>query len=173
MIIFFSFFLGLAIMHDVSMRSYHPSIGVGVQDVRIIDESLKPYINVTGGSEGYSSSFEGWHVCSGDISWIGSPQDSIRSISGIHLLMYTKVDDRTYIENGTILTHVHLGAYLEASRNKIEIPADVIDYSETVIPMIGLDVPTCQYSLNCSTTISQEDADGFNNFNENPLMIGN
>jgi|GEM_PF-7131514 len=162
----FTIIAALFILYNIPSLSpvdySYKGIGIGYPISTGVDESLKPYIKVTSGGQGHSQGAEGWMVLNGTVSWIGSPQDSIKSLSDIHLVMYTKVDERTYI-NGSILTHVFVGVHLEALPNELKLSNDTIDHSEVIIPMIGLDMPTYPYSLNCSTSISQQDADGLSN----------
>lgn len=158
-----SLLLCLFILHNSLSPNYsYKGIGIGYPTSTEVDESLKPYIKLTSGSYGSIRGAEGWMVLNGTVSWIGSPQDSIKSLSDIHLVMYTRVDDRTYI-NGSILTHVYVGVHLEVLPNEPKMANDTIDHNEVIIPKIGLDSPTYQYSLNCSTSISQQDADGLSN----------
>jgi hypothetical protein len=169
MLLVVSLVLGLLILHNIPNGYCNKNVGVGYPLSLRIDESLKLYINVSSPeSQGYSKGAEGWMVLNGTVNWIASPQDLIKSLSDVHLVMYTKVDERTYV-NGTILTHLLVGIHLEASPKEPQIPDDVIDYKEVIIPTIGLDVSTYQYSLNCSTSISQEDVDGLSNTLSSPI----
>ena len=119
-----------------------------------VDESLQSYIKLTSPGRITRSGGidDGWIFLSGTVSWIGSPQGSVKSLNNIHLTMYTRVDDRTYV-NGT-LTSLTIGSHILASPNKPTLPNDTIDHVEVIIPALGLDTPQYQYSLNCSTAIN-------------------
>lgn len=118
-----------------------------------VEESLKPYltINCTGES-GYSNGTIARMFLNGTVSWIGSSQESVKSLSNIHLVMYTRVDDRQYV-NGELF-HTYVGIHLEAFLNEPLLPNDTIDHTEVLIPKIGIDSPTFRYNLNCSTFIN-------------------
>jgi hypothetical protein len=139
-------------------------LGIGYPMRANVDPSLKSYIEVSvpggpGGSEGTpDGGMAGWEMLNGTVTWIGSPQDTVRFLTDIHLVIYTRIDDRTYV-NGH-LTHIYIGTHAEAYPNTPTLPNDTIDHVEFVIPKLGLDTPVYQYSVNCSTSLTRSQLGG-------------
>ena len=130
----------------------HKGLGIGYPKSTSVDEPLKPYLTVTtNGESGHTNSTYSREFLNGTVNWIASPQDSVKFLNNIHLVMYTHIDDRTYV-NGT-LTHLYVGSHIIAYQNELVLPNDTIDHNEVIIPKLGLDTPTYQFSLNCSTFI--------------------
>jgi uncharacterized protein YceK len=140
--------------HLSSSTAYsYKAKGTGYPISSAVDDSLTPYVNVTiNGQSGYSNSTYARMFLNGTVSWVASEQDAVKSLSDIHLVMYTRVDDRQYDETGA-LTHLFIGSHIVAYYDEPTLPNDLIDHMEVIIPKIGLDTPTYQYSLNCSTFI--------------------
>ena len=147
----------------IYMLSHPPTrgLGIGYPIKYEVDESLQPYIELgSAGMQGSSWGTDdggsaGWMVLNGTVSWIGEPQDSVKSLKNIHLVVYTRIDEKTYV-NGT-LTHLYIASHIQAFPNEPTLPNDTIDQVKMIIPEIGLDTPTYQYNVNCSTSLSKSD----------------
>jgi hypothetical protein len=119
----------------------------------VVDEKLKPYINITlGGSLSAGRAGSSWTQQNGTIFWIGSSQDSVKSLQNIHLSIYTRLDENLSMSKTAYLLYV--GIHLQANQSQQTIPKDVIDHLEVIIPKIGLDEPQFPFSFTCSTTVS-------------------
>jgi hypothetical protein len=118
-----------------------------------VDEMLKPYINITiGGSQGAGGEGSSWTQLNGTVSWIGSSQDSVKSLRNIHLSIYTRLDENLSMSKNTYLLYV--GIHLQANQTEPTIPADAIDHQEVTIPTIGIDKPQYPFSFTCSTAVN-------------------
>lgn len=142
------------ILFPRSTTSNHSEYNGGVvatyEVTALVDKSLSNCINLTceigtgEGGQGYS-----WTTVSGNLTWTGTLQDSIKSIQNLHLAVYTRLDENSSLnENTRMLT---IGIHAIVNQSKPTIPTDSIDYHEIIIPSFGLDTPTYTYSLNCST----------------------
>ena len=139
-------------------------LGIGYPMRANVDPSLKPYIAVSvpggpGGSQGTpDGGMTGWELLNGTVTWIASPHDSVQSLKDIHLVVYTRIDDRTYVN--AHLTHIYIGTHAEAYPTEPTLQNGTIDHVELVIPKLGLDTPVYQYSVNCSTSLSRSQLGG-------------
>jgi hypothetical protein len=115
----------------------------------IVDEALSPYVRIkTVGGPGGSEPGYSWNIVTGNVSWVGSPEDSVKSLHNIHLAVYTRLDEN---ESGGKNTYMLvLGTHIEANLTEPTLPVDVIDHQEVIIPTIGLSTPIYQYIFNCS-----------------------
>jgi len=114
---------------------------------------LKPYINITiGGSQGAGGEGSSWTQLNGTVSWIGSSQDSVKSLRNIHLSIYTRLDENLSMSKNTYLLYV--GIHLQANQTEPTIPADAIDHQEVTIPTIGIDKPQYPFNFTCSTAVN-------------------
>ena len=115
----------------------------------IVDGALSHYINIkTGGRSGGSGPGYSWDIVTGNVSWIGSPEDSVKSLHNIHLAVYTRLDDNESWGKNTYM--LVLGTHIEANLTEPTFPADIIDHQEIIIPTLGLETPNYHYSFNCS-----------------------
>jgi hypothetical protein len=115
-----------------------------------IDTSLSRYINLTAqlgtgeGGQGYS-----WITVTTNLTWIGSPDDSIKSVKNVHLAVYTRLDEN-YSSNGThTLT---IGVHCMANQSESTFPNDAIDHKEITVPSFNLGMSSYSYTFNCSNT---------------------
>ena len=114
-----------------------------------VDEALSPYVQIKtaggsgGGGPGYS-----WNTITGNVTWIGSPEDSVKSLHNIHLAVYTRLDENQSWGKNTYM--LVLGTHIEANLTEPMLPVDVIDHQEVIIPTLGVNMPNYQYSFNCS-----------------------
>ena len=115
-----------------------------ISSTQSIDETLAPYIELTVWGSGSSGSAEGsFSYNNGTISWTGSPTNPVNSIENIHVVMYTQLTNN---ESITKRITVHSGVY----PSEIQLPVNVIDYDEIVIPLMGLDSKSYEFRLYCS-----------------------
>ena len=164
LLVFFvlSLTLVLAIVAACYILTYEPSaignhfggIRTGYPISNAVDESIKPYINVTiTGAGGYSGNGSDRMFLNGTVSWISSSQDAVKSLNNVYLVMYTSVDDREFNSTGSLISQ-QIGSHLEAFPNEPTLPNATIDHVEVVIPTLGLETPQYQFNLNCSTYIA-------------------
>ena len=110
-----------------------------ISSTRSVDETLAPYIELMVWGSGSSESAEGsFSYRNGTISWIGLPTNPVTSIENIHVVMYTQLTNN---ESITKRIRAHLGVY----PSEIQLPVNVIDYDEIVIPSVSythLTLPT-------------------------------
>ena len=118
-----------------------------------LDDSLTKYINLTSnlvtgqGGPGYS-----WTTIYTNLTWIGSPKDSVKNIQNINLVAYSRLDENDSYGNGTGM--LIIGLHVIASQTEPTIPNDAIDYKEITIPSLGVDSPSFSYTFNCSTYVA-------------------
>lgn len=141
-LIIFGFFL-LTLSNDKNVGDVKTSYPL----VSAVEEALEPYVNIT--TTGIAGSTYTTYL-NGTVFWIGSPEDSVKSIENVHLLMYTRLDST---ETSGDLTIKHIGIHIEAYTSGSQLPTDAIDHVEVVIPLLGFDNPRYEFSLSCSTKI--------------------
>lgn len=131
---------------------YGSGVGESFQTSAVVDPTLSRYINLTAleatgeGGPGYS-----WNTISGNVTWIDTPQDSIKSLQNIHLAVYTRLDENSSWSKNTYM--LWIGIHVVANQTEQTIPTDAIDHQEIIIPALGLDMPNYPYSFNCSTFV--------------------
>ena len=83
----------------------------------------------------------------GTITWNGSTEDPIESFDNIHLANYLRNDTNPshYAYWIAKSTEIHFVAFLN---DPPIVPNDIWNYSEVIIPRIGIDVPQYNYSFN-------------------------
>ena len=115
----------------------------------IVDDALSHYVQIkTGGGSGGSGPGYSWGIVTGNVTWTGSPNDSVKTLHNIHLSVYTKLgENNSWGENTYMLV---LGTYIEANLTEPTFPAESIDHQEVIIPTLGIKMPNYQYSFNCS-----------------------
>ena len=110
---------------------------------QIVDETLVPYIELIIWGSGGSGSAEGsFTYYNGTISWIGSPTNPVNSIENIHVVMYTRLTNN---ESTPKRITVHLGVY----PGEIQLPVDITDYDEIIVPLMGLDSRSYDFNICC------------------------
>ena len=114
-----------------------------------VDKALRAYIQIkTGGRSGGSGPGYSWNTITGNVTWIGSPRDAIKSLHNIQLSVYTRLDENDSWGKNTYM--LVLGTHIEANLTEATFPVDVIDHQEVIIPTLGVNMPNYQYSFNCS-----------------------
>jgi hypothetical protein len=151
-----------AFVYNTFSQPIHYGYGVGYPLRLEVEESLQSYVRIDShGMQGSSGGdgnggIAGWEILNGTISWIASPFDSIKSLSDLHLVIYTRIDDRNYRQDGS-LEHLYLGTHIQVFKNEPTLPNGTIDHFEISIPKIGWDTPSYQYYVNCSTSINKNE----------------
>ena len=130
-------------LHGHSYSGDHISYPVSSE----VEEELKPYINIT--LTGMHGNNFMWYQ-SGRVSWIASPQDSVKSVENIHLLMYSRVNSTTTMGDSTWkVIEIRVVAY----KDNFSLPLDLIDQSqELLIPQLGINNSQYEFELSCRIT---------------------
>jgi hypothetical protein len=154
-----------AFVYNAFSRPIHYGYGVGYPLRLEVEDSLQSYVRIDspgmqGGSSGDGNGgTAGWEILNGTISWIASPFDPVKSLHNLHLVIYTRIDDRNYRQDGS-LEHLYLGTHIQVFKDAPSLPNGTIDHFELNIPELSWDMPTYQYYVNCSTSISKSNLGG-------------
>jgi hypothetical protein len=132
---------------------YSSGHGETFQTSATVDEALSRYVNITAsGGSGASGPGYSWNTVSGNVTWIDSPEDSVKSLQNIHLVVYTRVDENSSMSAKTYM--LFIGIHVVANQTEPTIPADALDHQEIVIPTLSLDTPQYPFRFNCSTYVN-------------------
>lgn len=154
-----------AFVYNTFSQPIHYGYGVGYPLHLEVEESLQSYVRIDSPGVQSSSSGDGnggiagWEILNGTISWIASPFDSVKSLSNLHLVIYTQIDDKNYRQDGS-LEHLYLGTHIQVFKDAPSLPNGTIDHFEMTISELSWGTPTYQYYVNCSTSISKSDLEG-------------
>lgn len=138
--------------HNIYTNGRFGGVTTTEKTTTLVDDSLSRYINVTAsigtgeGGQGYS-----WTTVNTNVTWIGTPEDPVKTLQNIRLSIYTRLDENSSIDNGTYF--LTIGLHVVANQTEPTIPSDAIDHKEIIIPPMGLDISNYQYSFNCSTFV--------------------
>jgi hypothetical protein len=141
-IIIFYFLIGF--IFSLGSQSSRPGYGLSdkYQYVFDIQDELKSYLRIelpgghgSGNGTGYT------HTPRGCVEWVGSSNDSVKSMDNIHLILYVKLNGtRTYANQARLYGDYewHYVVYTDT----FTLPENIIDHSEEIIiPYIGIDEP--------------------------------
>ncbi|MGA2680904.1 MAG: hypothetical protein ABSF44_03790 [Candidatus Bathyarchaeia archaeon] len=127
--------------------------GESFQTSAAVDPALSRYLNLTAvGKSGAGGPGYSWNIVTGNVTWIGSTQDPVKSLQNIHLFVYTRVDENSSMSPKTFM--LYIGIHVEVNQTEPTIPSDAIDHKEIIIPTLGLEMPNYSYSFNCSTYVA-------------------
>jgi len=108
-----------------------------------VDETLLPHVFME--ITGYGGVFNLVHY-EGSINWRDSLQDSVKSVENLHLVLFTEVfGEQTFGDEIVQGFEIRM----ELCRNEFQVSENVIDFDEVVIPVLGLDNPSFEFSLTC------------------------
>lgn len=151
-----------AFVYSTFSQPIHYGYGVGYPLRLEVEASLQSYVRIDSPCmEGHSGGdgdggIARWEILNGTISWIASPFDSVKSLHNLHLVIYTRIDDRNYRQDGS-LEHLYLATHIQVFKDAPSLPNGTIDHFEMTIPELSWDTPTYQYYVNCSTIISKSE----------------
>lgn len=132
------------VLFDFSRDGYYSGDHVTYPVSSEVSEELKPYVDLTlTGMRGDSF----MRHESGQVSWVGQPQDSVESVENIRLMMYSRVNSTTTSGDSTwTVIEIRVVAYTE----NFTLPSDAIGQSEELmIPQLGINNPQHEFELSC------------------------
>ena len=156
MSVYFVQYIYPTLRHSQNGNGYPRGVTYGETQVQLVDSSLTQYVNLTtsiiqreeGGHPEVGRDM-GWRAGFANLTWIGSSDDSVKSIQNIHLAVYTRLDvNNTFGKDIKFLT---IGLHAVVNRTEPTIPNDAIGYEKITIPILGIDNPTYSYFFNCSS----------------------
>jgi hypothetical protein len=153
--VYFVQFIYPTLQHSQNGNGYPRGVTYGETQVQLVDSSLTKYVNLTTSIIQRENSIPeigremGWRAGFANLTWVGSPGDSVKSIQNIHLAVYTRLDvNNTFGKDIKFLT---IGLHAVVNRTEPIIPNDAIGYEKITVPILGIDNPTYSYFFNCSS----------------------
>jgi hypothetical protein len=136
-------------------NGYPRGVSYGEKQIQLVDNSLIQYVNLTTniiqkeGAHPDEGRAMGWRAGYANLRWIGSTDDSVKSIQNIHLAVYTRLDQN--VTFGKDIKFLTIGLHAVANRTEPIIPNDVYGHQEITIPILGINNPTYTFFFNCSS----------------------